>query len=133
MGKVILSACSPFFRNVLRKNPHQHPREEESEVQEIEEVQTVKAEPREQQSYLQENQSYASNQESAVALEDGYQEEYGDYAQYEGQYDAIDPNTGLPIADGNKGESLGHSSITLSRHWQQPQSRSLAAKLVCSL
>ena len=102
-------------------------------MQEIEEVQTVKAEPREQQSY-QESQSYAGgNQESAVALEDGYQEEYGEYAQYEGQYDAIDPNTGLPIADGNKGESLGHSSITLSRHWQQPQSRSLAAKLVCSL
>jgi len=23
--KVILSACSPFFRQVLRKNPHQHP------------------------------------------------------------------------------------------------------------
>ena len=23
--KVILSACSPFFRNILRKNPHQHP------------------------------------------------------------------------------------------------------------
>jgi len=23
--KVILSACSPFFRNVLRNNPHQHP------------------------------------------------------------------------------------------------------------
>jgi hypothetical protein len=23
--KVILSACSPFFRNVLRCNPHQHP------------------------------------------------------------------------------------------------------------
>jgi len=23
--KVILSACSPWFRNVLRKNPHQHP------------------------------------------------------------------------------------------------------------
>merc|ERR1712042_298008 len=23
--KVILSACSPFFRNVLRRNPHQHP------------------------------------------------------------------------------------------------------------
>jgi len=23
--KVILSACSPFFRTVLRKNPHQHP------------------------------------------------------------------------------------------------------------
>jgi len=23
--KVILSACSPFFRSVLRKNPHQHP------------------------------------------------------------------------------------------------------------
>jgi len=23
--KVILSACSPFFRNVLRQNPHQHP------------------------------------------------------------------------------------------------------------
>ena len=203
--KVILSACSPFFRNVLRKNPHQHPllylkgvkyqemlsvlnfmyqgevnvaqeelnsflavaeelrvkgltqntqeggkqretppardpvpppkrprpapppvsaaptprqvfsqhhrQEEESEVQEIEEVQTVKAEPREQQSY-QESQSYAGgNQESAVALEDGYQEEYGDYAQYEGQYDAIDPNTGLPIADGNKGESPFHSSI----------------------
>merc|ERR1711936_500741 len=116
MGKVILSACSPFFRNVLRKNPHQHPREEESEVQEIEEVQTVKAEPREQQSYLQENQSYASNQESAVALEDSYQEEYGDYAQYEGQYDAIDPNTGLPIADGNKGEtslSLTHFTFSL--------------------
>jgi len=195
--KVILSACSPFFRSILRKNPHAHPllylkgvkyqemlsvlnfmyqgevnvaqeelnsflavaeelrvkgltqntqeggkqretppardpvpppkrprpapppvsaaptprqvfsqhhrQEEESEVQEIEEVQTVKAEPREQQSY-QESQSYAGgNQESAVALEDGYQEEYGDYAQYEGQYDAIDPNTGLPIADGNKG------------------------------
>ena len=23
--KVILSACSPFFRNILRQNPHQHP------------------------------------------------------------------------------------------------------------
>jgi len=23
--KVILSACSPFFRNVLKRNPHQHP------------------------------------------------------------------------------------------------------------
>ena len=23
--KVILSACSPFFRSILRKNPHQHP------------------------------------------------------------------------------------------------------------
>ena len=23
--KVILSACSPFFRSVLQKNPHQHP------------------------------------------------------------------------------------------------------------
>eukprot|EP00092_Neocalanus_flemingeri_P004301 GFUD01004624.1.p1 GENE.GFUD01004624.1~~GFUD01004624.1.p1 ORF type:complete len:324 (+),score=77.62 GFUD01004624.1:85-972(+) len=23
--KVILSACSPFFRNILKKNPHQHP------------------------------------------------------------------------------------------------------------
>ena len=23
--KVILSACSPFFRNVLRNNPHAHP------------------------------------------------------------------------------------------------------------
>jgi len=23
--KVILAACSPFFRNVLRRNPHQHP------------------------------------------------------------------------------------------------------------
>ena len=83
-------------------------------MQEIEEVQTVKAEPRDQQSY-QESQSYAGgNQESAVALEDGYQEEYGDYAQYEGQYDAIDPNTGLPIADGNKGEtSLSLTHLTL--------------------
>ena len=23
--KVILSTCSPFFRNILRRNPHQHP------------------------------------------------------------------------------------------------------------
>merc|ERR1711892_672421 len=23
--KVIVSACSPFFRNILRRNPHQHP------------------------------------------------------------------------------------------------------------
>ena len=23
--KVILSACSPFFKNLLRRNPHQHP------------------------------------------------------------------------------------------------------------
>ena len=23
--KVILSACSPFFRNILRRNQHQHP------------------------------------------------------------------------------------------------------------
>ena len=23
--KVILSACSPFFRNIFRRNPHQHP------------------------------------------------------------------------------------------------------------
>merc|ERR1712192_10474 len=79
----------------------------EEEVQEVQEVQTVKAEPREQQSYQE-------NHESAVALEDGYQEEYGDYAQYEGQYDAIDPNTGLPLADGNKGyyqETGGHDIL----------------------
>jgi hypothetical protein len=25
MSKVIISACSPFFRNILRRNPHQHP------------------------------------------------------------------------------------------------------------
>lgn len=183
--KVILSACSPFFRNVLRKNPHQHPllylkgvkyqemlsvlnfmyqgevnvaqeelnsflavaedlrvkgltqntqeksksrsppprdavpppkrprpalptpaqtrtpqqvyrpqEEREEEVQEVQEVQTVK----------QEQQSYQENQESAVALEDTYQDDYGDYGQYEGQYEGIDPNTGLPLADGNKGE-----------------------------
>jgi hypothetical protein len=23
--EVILAACSPFFRNILRRNPHQHP------------------------------------------------------------------------------------------------------------
>ena len=23
--KIILSACSPFFRNILHRNPHQHP------------------------------------------------------------------------------------------------------------
>ena len=23
--KLILSSCSPFFRNILRRNPHQHP------------------------------------------------------------------------------------------------------------
>ena len=23
--KMILSACSPFFRNILGRNPHQHP------------------------------------------------------------------------------------------------------------
>lgn len=183
--KVILSACSPFFRNVLRKNLHQHPLlylkgvkyqemlsvlnfmyqgevnvaqeelnsflavaedlrvkgltqntqeksksrsppprdafpppkrprpalptpaqtrtpqqvyrphdEREEEVQEVQEVQTVK----------QEQQSYQENQESAVALEDTYQDDYGDYGQYEGQYEGIDPNTGLPLADGNKGE-----------------------------
>ena len=23
--KMILSACSPFFKNILRRNPHQHP------------------------------------------------------------------------------------------------------------
>ena len=186
--KVILSACSPFFRNVLRKNPHQHPllylkgvkyqemlsvlnfmyqgevnvaqeelnsflavaeelrvkgltqntqetskqrsppprdpvpppkrprpappppapartpqqvyrpqEQREEEVAEVQEVQTVKAEPREQQGYQE-------NHESAVALEDTYQEDYGDYGQYEGQYEGIDPNTGLPLADGNKGE-----------------------------
>jgi len=184
--KVILSACSPFFRNVLRKNPHQHPllylkgvkyqemlsvlnfmyqgevnvaqeelnsflavaeelrvkgltqntqetskqrsppprdpvpppkrprpappppaptrtqqqvyrpqEQREEEVAEVQEVQTVKAEPREQQGYQE-------NHESAVALEDTYQEDYGDYGQYEGQYEGIDPNTGLPLADGNK-------------------------------
>ena len=63
----------------------------------MQEVQTVKAEPREQQGYQE-------NHESAVALEDTYQEDYGDYGQYEGQYEGIDPNTGLPLADGNKGE-----------------------------
>jgi len=182
--KVILSACSPFFRSVLRKNPHQHPllylkgvkltelhavlnfmyqgevnvaqeelnsflavaeelrvkgltqntqetpkqrsppprdpvpppkrprpapppptrtqpqvfrsqEQRDDEVQEVQEVQTVKAEPREQQVYQE-------NQESAVAIEDTYQEDYGDYGQYEGQYEDIDPNTGLPLADGNK-------------------------------
>jgi len=192
--KVILSACSPFFRNVLRKNPHQHPllylkgvkyqemlsvlnfmyqgevnvaqeelnsflavaeelrvkgltqntqetskqrsppprdpvpppkrprpapppsapartqqqvyrpqEQREEEVPEVQEVQTVKAEPREQQSYQE-------NHESAVALEDTYQEDYGDYGQYEGQYEGIDPNTGLPLADGNK-ETLIRSKM----------------------
>jgi len=185
--KVILSACSPFFRSVLRKNPHQHPllylkgvkltelhavlnfmyqgevnvaqeelnsflavaeelrvkgltqntqetpkqrsppprdpvpppkrprpappppprtqpqvfrsqEQRDDEVQEVQEVQTVKAEPREQQVYQE-------NQESAVAIEDTYQEDYGDYGQYEGQYEDIDPNTGLPLADGNKASS----------------------------
>merc|ERR1719220_348400 len=66
--------------------------EREAEVQEVQEVQTVK----------QEQQSYQENQESAVALEDTYQDDYGDYGQYEGQYEGIDPNTGLPLADGNK-------------------------------
>jgi len=196
--KVILSACSPFFRKVLRRNPHQHPllylkgvkyqellsvlnfmymgevnvaqeelnsflavaeelrvkgltqnsesskqqqqqqqreppqrsevpppkrmrpaaqapaapsrqtvygkppdvaRDEapEDEVQEVEVP--VKAEPREQvPAYHQETQ------ESAVALEDGYQveEQYEEYGQYEEGYDGIDPNTGMPMADGNK-------------------------------
>jgi len=189
--KVILSACSPFFRTVLRRNPHQHPllylkgvkyqellsvlnfmymgevnvaqeelnsflavaeelrvkgltqnssesskqrdppqrneiqpskrmrpapppapsrpiyREQEvvrevvreDEVQEVETV-PVKAEPREQVP------PYQESQESAVALEDGYQEEqYEEYGQYEEGYDGIDPNTGMPMADGNK-ESL---------------------------
>jgi len=197
--KVILSACSPFFRKVLRRNPHQHPllylkgvkyqellsvlnfmymgevnvaqeelnsflavaeelrvkgltqnsesskqqqqqrepparsevpppkrmrppappaapprqtvygkppdaaREElpEDEVQEVEVP--VKAEPREQvPAYHQESQ------ESAVALEDGYQveEQYEEYGQYEEGYDGIDPNTGMPMADGNKGTLL---------------------------
>jgi len=177
--KVILSACSPFFRSVLRRNPHQHPllylkgvkyqemlsvlnfmymgevnvaQEElnsflavaeelrvkgltqnnsegskplreaparepapppkrprpapppaparqvyQQEEDEVQEVAPVKSEPREQQA------AYQEAQESAVALEDGYQEEYGEYAQYEG-YDGIDPNTGLPLADGNKDE-----------------------------
>merc|ERR1712240_677696 len=197
--KVILSACSPFFRKVLRRNPHQHPllylkgvkyqellsvlnfmymgevnvaqeelnsflavaeelrvkgltqnsesskqqqqqqqreppqrsevpppkrmrpaaqapaapsrqnvygkppdvaRDEapEDEVQEVEVP--VKAEPREQvPAYHQETQ------ESAVALEDGYQveEQYEEYGQYEEGCDGIDPNTGMPMADGNKG------------------------------
>jgi len=190
--KVILSACSPFFRSVLRKNPHQHPllylkgvkltelhavlnfmyqgevnvaqeelnsflavaeelrvkgltqntqetpkqrsppprdpvpppkrprpapppptrtqpqvfrsqEQRDDEVQEVQEVQTVKAEPREQQVYQE-------NQESAVAIEDTYQEDYGDYGQYEGQYEDIDPNTGLPLADGNK-EALIRSKM----------------------
>merc|ERR1719237_1985714 len=70
----------------------------EEEVAEVQEVQTVKAEPREQQGYQE-------NHESAVALEDTYQEDYGDYGQYEGQYEGIDPNTGLPLADGNKVKS----------------------------
>ena len=187
--KVILSACSPFFRSVLRKNPHQHPllylkgvkyqemlsvlnfmymgevnvaqeelnsflavaeelrvkgltqnnseaakqpreapprdpvpppkrprpapppapsparqvyqQQEEDEVQEVEVP--VKSEPREQMAG-----SYQEAQESAVALEDGYQEEYGEYGQYEETYDGIDPNTGLPMADGNKGEIFPH-------------------------
>jgi len=189
--KVILSACSPFFRTVLRRNPHQHPllylkgvkyqellsvlnfmymgevnvaqeelnsflavaeelrvkgltqnssesskqrdppqrneiqpskrmrpapppapsrpiyREQEvvrevvreDEVQEVETV-PVKAEPREQVP------PYQESQESAVALEDGYQEEqYEEYGQYEEGYDGIDPNTGMPMADGNKVKS----------------------------
>merc|ERR1712223_1226374 len=64
------------------------------------------AEPREQQVYQE-------NQDSAVAIEDTYQEDYGDYGQYEGQYEDIDPNTGLPLADGNKGyyQETGGSDI----------------------
>jgi len=184
--KVILSACSPFFRSVLRRNPHQHPllylkgvkyqemlsvlnfmymgevnvaQEElnsflavaeelrvkgltqnnsegskplreaparepapppkrprpapppaparqvyQQEEDEVQEVAPVKSEPREQQA------AYQEAQESAVALEDGYQEEYGEYAQYEG-YDGIDPNTGLPLADGNKVKSKSGAKL----------------------
>jgi len=200
--KVILSACSPFFRSVLRKNPHQHPllylkgvkyqemlsvlnfmymgevnvaqeelnsflavaeelrvkgltqnnseaakqpreapprdpvpppkrprpapppapsparqvyqQQEEDEVQEVEVP--VKSEPREQMAG-----SYQEAQESAVALEDGYQEEYGEYGQYEETYDGIDPNTGLPMADGNKALLESMMSSLGGGRWQCTQ------------
>merc|ERR1719220_728296 len=78
--------------------------EREEEVQEVQEVQTVK----------QEQQSYQENQESAVALEDTYQDDYGDYGQYEGQYEGIDPNTGLPLADGNKETLIRSKMVKMS-------------------
>ena len=182
--KVILSACSPFFRSVLRKNPHAHPllylkgvkyqellsvlnfmymgevnvaqeelnsflavaeelrvkgltqnkesskgrprsppppvhrdpvpppkrprpapppapaarpQYQEDEIQEV--ALPVKSEPRESSGAGYQEAA----EEGAVALEDGYNEQYEEYEQYEQSYDGIDPNTGLPMADGNKG------------------------------
>jgi len=73
----------------------------------IQEVVPVKAEPGTAQAASHYDQG---QQETAVALDDQYDESY-DYGQYGEGYDdgsgMIDPNTGMPIqtADGNKGES----------------------------
>ena len=44
------------------------------------------------------------HQAGAVALEDSYQEEAYDYEAYD-DGTGVDPNTGMPFADGNKGTS----------------------------
>jgi len=180
--KVIVSACSPFFRNVLKRNPHQHPllylkgvkyREllavlnfmyqgevnvaqddlncflsvaEELKVKgltqgssdsqsqprqsaepktesfkpdkksrggpvqsvqsvqsveedDIQEVTPVKSEP---VAAVEPHYDPIDPQAGAVALDDTYQEETYDYEAYDDVAGALDPNTGLPYADGNK-------------------------------
>ena len=66
------------------------------EDDDIQEVSQVKSEPG--GGGLVEDQ-----QAGAVALEDTYQEETYDYEAYDDGSGGLDPNTGMPYADGNKG------------------------------
>ena len=71
------------------------------EDDDIEDVTPVKSEP----GGLVE--THYEPQTGAVALEDTYQEqdESYDYEAYDDGSGAIDPTTGMPYADGNKGTS----------------------------
>ena len=87
------------------------------EDDDIEDVTPVKSEP----GGLVETQY--EPQAGAVALEDTYQdqEEGYDYETYDDGSGTIDPSTGMPYADGNKGTStlsviMTRRLLTLSNH-----------------
>ena len=93
------------------KRPRPPPPVAAPEVEEIQEVASVKAEPREPQYQPQEQEQVDHHQSLAqvdeYGGEEGYEEDYGQYEEgYEdGTGAMMDPNTGMPLqaGDGNKG------------------------------
>ena len=74
-----------------------------AEDDDIHEVIPVKAEPA---GNVEPQYDSSDPREGAVVLDDSYQGEAYDYESYNDMSGPLDPNTGMPFADGNKGMSM---------------------------